>query len=186
MIKVKYCQNNSILLAINSRRDKKSNKRFQCRRGLRLEISVNRRIEGFTADELFQIAANVEAYPKFLPFCIAARVLKDTPEQVGHDQKVDNVFGVGPFRSRFITHALLEEPNRIHISSDDPQFEILSITWAFQQEDEGACLVSFNMKQTFKSEMKTRLARSVAKNLEKKLIEKFETQARKVFNRPRP
>lgn len=149
-----------------------------------MEISVQRHIKGFTAAELFQIAAHVETYPKFLPFCIAARILEDVPEGQGHDQKVDNVFGMGPFRSRFITHALLEEPDRIHITSNDPQFEVLSITWKFMDEAEDSCLVSFNMKQTFKSDMKTRLAKSVAKNLESKLIEKFETQARKVFKRP--
>ena len=100
----------------------------------KLEISVQRHIKGFTAAELFQIAAHVETYPKFLPFCIAARILEDVPEGQGHDQKVDNVFGMGPFRSRFITHALLEEPDRIHITSNDPQFEVLSITWKFMDE----------------------------------------------------
>tara|TARA_B100001964_G_C14150896_1_gene561985 strand:- start:212 stop:391 length:180 start_codon:yes stop_codon:yes gene_type:complete len=41
-----------------------------------LEISVQKRIEGFTVAELFQIVATVESYPKFLPFCIVARVLE--------------------------------------------------------------------------------------------------------------
>ncbi len=149
-----------------------------------MDISIQYRLQGFTAAELFSIAAEVEAYPKFLPFCIAARVLEDVPEQNGHDQKVDNVFGIGPFRSRFITHAVLEEPNRIHITSDDPQFECLSITWGFQADGEDACRVSFDMKQVFKSAMKTRLATSMEKTIERALIERFEARARTVFNRP--
>lgn len=145
-----------------------------------MEISVKKRIENFSVSELFQIASHVETYPKFLPFCIAARVL----EENGPDQKVDNVFGVGPFRSRFITHAHLHEPNGIHITSNDAQFDALSITWSFSEDGDKACLVSFDMKQVFHSAMKNRLAESVSANLENKLIERFEAQAKKVFNRP--
>ncbi len=145
-----------------------------------MEVSVQRRIAGFSAQELFPIAANVEAYPKFLPFCVAARVL----DEKDHVQKVDNVFGVGPVRSRFLTRANLEEPERIHITSDDPQFDTLSITWTFQSDQTDGCLVSFEMKQVFKSAFKNRIVKSLSRDVEKKLIERFEAQARKVLNRP--
>jgi coenzyme Q-binding protein COQ10 len=142
-----------------------------------LEISVHKRIDGLTAKELFGVAADVEAYPKFLPYCIAARIL----ERNGPDLTVDNVFGIGPFRSRFQTQARFHEPDRIDITSNDPEFEKMSIHWLFQDEGQHSCRVSFHMKQTFRSSVKNYIGGTLSGDIEKHLINRFEARARFLF-----
>lgn len=144
-----------------------------------MRVSVHRRIDGFSATELFAVAEDVESYPEFLPFCIAARIV----ERHGPDWVVDNVFGVGPFRTRFTTHAHFQPPEHIHITSADPQFEALSIDWAFRDDGAGGCDVGFEMTQIFKSKMRERLVEAASGDIEQVLIDRFEARARRVFKR---
>ncbi len=87
-----------------------------------MDIYVKHRIKGFSAAELFQIAVDVVSYPDFLPFCIAAKILK----RDGNELRVDNIFGLGPLRSRFKTRARLDEPHGIVITSSEPPFRELT------------------------------------------------------------
>lgn len=144
-----------------------------------MKLSVHKRIDGFTATELFTIAEDVEAYPTFLPFCIAARIR----QRKGTDWVVDNVFGIGPFRARFTSHAHFEAPDRITIRSDDRQFKILTIRWTFKDDGAGGCGVTFEMAQVFRSKIKDNLMEAASGNLETVLIERFEARARDVFDR---
>lgn len=143
-------------------------------------MSVSSRLEDFSASELFQIASDIESYPKFLPYCIASRIL----DRKGHELTVDNVFGAGPFRVRFTTLARFNEPVGIEISSQDPQFKCLSIKWRFDDSNPDGCLVDFEMSQVFVSALKERALEVLAGDYEHRLIDKFESRARTVFGRP--
>lgn len=146
-----------------------------------MQISVQHRITGFTAAELFLIAAEVEAYPEFIPLCIAARIL----ERNDTEWLVDNVFGLGPVRTRFKTHARFDQPTGIVITSNDPVFKEMSIRWSFEDLPGGDCRVLYEMKQVFASALTERFVASMKDEIEKSLIENFEDRARKVFGRPR-
>jgi coenzyme Q-binding protein COQ10 len=145
-----------------------------------MDISVQHRIEGFSAAELFQVAVDVESYPDFLPFCIAAKIVKCD----GDELTVDNVFGLGPVRTRFTTKACLSEPDGIVITSNESPFRELTITWSFAEDETSGCMVNFAMKQVFRSSLMERLSTPLAATLEQQLVKNFEIRARKVFKRP--
>lgn len=145
-----------------------------------MEITVQHKIDGFSAAELFKVAVDIEAYPEFLPYCVAARILEDS----GEEWLVDNVFGIGPVRQRFQTRARMDEPKGIVISSHEPPFKELNITWAFEEDPAGGCLVTYSMKQEFLSALTNKLAEPMAVKLEKDLIKNFERRARKVYGKP--
>ncbi|MHB1828993.1 MAG: SRPBCC family protein, partial [Steroidobacteraceae bacterium] len=63
---------------------------------------------------LFDVAADVEGYPLFLPGWIDARIVRRAGEQCEAVQTI----GLGPMRLRFRTQALLRRPERIDITSD--------------------------------------------------------------------
>ena len=145
-----------------------------------MEIFLQRRIADFSSAELFQIAAEVEAYPKFIPLCIAARIL----ERNDKEWLVDNVFGLGPVRTRFKTHARFDPPAGIVITSNDAVFREMTIQWSFEDHPDGGCTVTYTMKQVFASALTERLVASMKDKIEKDLIENFEHRARKIFKRP--
>ena len=51
----------------------------------------------FTPDQLFDLVADIERYPEFLPWCVAARVRR----RDGNTVWADLVIGFRMFRERF-------------------------------------------------------------------------------------
>jgi len=93
-----------------------------------MEPIVFHRIVAFTPDELFAVAADIEAYPEFLPNCVATRI----KQRDGNVWLVDNVFRWGPVPIRFRTRATLDAPHRIDIRSIDSLLIDLSLSWGFR------------------------------------------------------
>lgn len=123
---------------------------------------------GASAARLYRIAADVEAYPGFLPGCIAARVTARGP----HGWRVDNVFGMGPLRARFVSFALPEPPCRLQVTSDDGPWRRLALDWRFADQPGGAA-VSLRMEAVFRRPMVEMVARSLLARLEPRLVAAF-------------
>jgi coenzyme Q-binding protein COQ10 len=87
---------------------------------------------------LFDVAADVEGYPLFLPGWIDARIVRRAGEQCEAVQTI----GLGPMRLRFRTQALLRRPERIDITSDDAQFRHLNLAWRFEADATGGSQVA--------------------------------------------
>lgn len=73
----------------------------------------------YTPTQLFDLVADVERYPQFLPGVAAARISRRKDQTIW----VDMTIGTSFLRKRFTTVALLDRPHRIDISSHDPLFE---------------------------------------------------------------
>lgn len=94
----------------------------------------------FTPTELFAVAADIEAYPDFLPNCIATRITA----RDGDVQLVDNVFHWGPLPISFRTRATFDPPHGIDIRSVDSLLIDLALTWRFDACEDGTD-VTFEM-----------------------------------------
>jgi len=105
-----------------------------------MEPIIIRRTTGFTPSELFAVAADIEAYPEFLPNCVATRVTA----RDGNMQLVDNVFRWGPLPISFRTHATFDPPHSIDIRSVDSLLIGLALRWRFDACD-GGTDVTFEM-----------------------------------------
>ncbi|AVM75693.1 Persistence and stress-resistance toxin PasT [Magnetospirillum gryphiswaldense MSR-1] len=80
-----------------------------------------------TARQLFDIAADIESYPHFIPWCRAARVIR----QDGDATMVENHFGAGPVDLRFTTRAVAQAPESLTITGDDGPFTAFRLEWTF-------------------------------------------------------
>ncbi len=76
---------------------------------------------------LFDIVADVERYPEFLPMWKQARVTDRQGSVYGTVQLV----GFGPIRENFATRTVLTPPDSILVTSDDPLFKTFLIRWTF-------------------------------------------------------
>lgn len=123
---------------------------------------------GASAARLYRIAADVEAYPGFLPGCIAARVTARGPA----GWRVDNLFGVGPLRARFISFAMPEPPGRLRVTSDDGPWRRLALDWRFTDQPGGA-VASLRVEAVFRRPMMEMVARSLLARLEPRLVAAF-------------
>jgi len=98
-------------------------------------------IAPYPCSSLFQIAADVENYPTFLPHCIAARI-KDKTSTHWH---VENLYRWGPVSYKFVTFAQVRPERSIHIMADPKDRINLDILWKFTPIDDEKTDVSFEI-----------------------------------------
>ncbi len=94
---------------------------------------VERRRLKYSATQLFDLVADVDRYPEFMPWVVASHI------DVRRDGTflVDMTVGAGPLRKRFSTTGVLHRPHRIRITSHDPLFAKYEQRWTFETASEG-------------------------------------------------
>jgi coenzyme Q-binding protein COQ10 len=137
-------------------------------------ISHNeKRLVPYSADLMYSVVADVEQYPKFLPWVVALRVLTRREDGLTAEMAV----GYGGLRERYTSDVKLDPAARtIDVVEIKGPFKILENHWRFTPNGEG-CEVEFSIVFEFKS----RLLHSVAgKSFEKvmlKMTDAFEARA---------
>jgi len=103
----------------------------------------------YPAPQLFDLVADVESYPQFLPGVLQCSI------RARHDHTilVEMTIGIGPLRKRFVSVGLLQRPHRIDISSDDAMFERFVQSWTFQPAAAGGADVGYHVDVKFRSHM---------------------------------
>ena len=82
----------------------------------------------YAPQQLFEIVADVERYPDFLPWIIAARVTRRENLTI----RTNLTMGLKFFNKQFTTIALLDRPHRIEVDSYDPMFDCFDQIWTFE------------------------------------------------------
>lgn len=101
----------------------------------------------YTPAQLFDLVADVERYPEFMPWTITTRVRRRTNRVIWTDLTI----GTGIIRKRFSTVATLDRPHRIAITSDDPLFERFEQKWTFEDSLEGGTDIEYYTDFQFRS-----------------------------------
>jgi coenzyme Q-binding protein COQ10 len=101
----------------------------------------------YAAPQLFDLVADVESYPQFMPWVIAAAITRRQDRTIW----VEMTIGAGPLSKRFSTVGVLDPPRRIDVSSDDPLFERFEQTWTFEPAPEGGTIVEYHVDFKFSS-----------------------------------
>ena len=73
----------------------------------------------YAAPQLFDLVANVERYPEFMPWVIEACIR----HRRDHTIAVEMTVGVGSLRKRFSMIATRDRPHRVNITSCESMFD---------------------------------------------------------------
>lgn len=131
---------------------------------------------GRSPDQLFRLAADIERYPDFIPWCKSTRVLcVDGAEQV-----VDNHFGIGPIDMHFLSRAVARAPDRLDIAAVDGPFTSFRLIWHFAAQESG-CRVEAEYSLAFRSPMLQGLARLAIREVERRVMARFAQRAAEVY-----
>ncbi len=125
---------------------------------------------GRSDEELWRVAADVEAYPRFVPWCREARILRRLGER---RLKVDNVYGAGPLRMRFRTIAELDPPAALVIRSSDGPFHDFRLAWHFRPLPDGGCRAEAEFEARLRSPLLQTLMRLSWGEAERRIIAAF-------------
>ena len=114
----------------------------------KLPTHAERRELRFSADQLFDLVADVENYPEFLPWCVAARIRKREETLL----VADLIIGFKVFRERFTSRVELDPAGRrIDVTYKDGPFRYLNNHWHFEPLADGGCVIDFFVDFEFKS-----------------------------------
>jgi coenzyme Q-binding protein COQ10 len=100
------------------------------------------RFVDLSADQVFDLVADVERYPEFLPFWRSAAVTDRTHE--GYE--TEQTLAVGLWVQRFRTRTTLDRPRRIVVRSNDRLFRGFDIRWDFSPSADGVCRVDLSLE----------------------------------------
>ena len=127
-------------------------------------------------EPLFDLAADVERYPEFVPGWVAARVRKRADNLYGTDQ----IVGFGPIRQQFSSTTTLRRPERIDVTSNDRAFKHFHMTWLFKPLDGGNCRVTLIVEIDFRSPIVDALFRQAIGHMTGAIVTAFEARARQL------
>lgn len=132
--------------------------------------------------QMFNLVADVEKYPEFLPLCeglsIRSRKERDTKTLLVADMTV----GYKAFRETFTTQVLLKpEEHAIDVKYLDGPFKYLDNRWRFEPTDNGGCSVYFFIDYEFKSRILGAVMGSMFDRAFRMFAEAFEARADKIY-----
>jgi coenzyme Q-binding protein COQ10 len=117
------------------------------------EISTIQRVR-HAAPEMFDLVADVEHYPEFVPLCRALSVRKRTREGDKDVIVADMTVAYKLVRETFTSRITLDRPNlKILVEYLEGPFRRLNNTWSFRTVDEQKCDVEFFIAYEFRSRM---------------------------------
>ncbi len=135
----------------------------------------------YTAQQMYDLVADVAAYPKFLPWCSAARVRSVTPEEGGRLMLADLVISFKVFRERFGSRVLLRDAEMsIDTEYLDGPFRFLKSTWDFR-DVEGGCEVSFFVDFEFRNAILQGVIGVVFNEAMHRIVRAFEKRAAELY-----
>ena len=140
---------------------------------------------GHTPAQMFDLVADVEAYPRFLPLCKALRVTRRSEENAVLTLVADMEVGYKAIRETFASRITCERPAlKIVVNYIDGPFRQLENVWHFHELDGGrACLIDFNIVYEFKNRMLGLLMGSMFDTAFRRFAEAFEQRANEVYGR---
>jgi len=132
--------------------------------------------------ELFNLVWNVKSYPKFLPWCIASRVISENNEEL----IAELVIGVKGFsesyRSKVIKEVTEKKIYHINTIAISGSFKYLKSTWQFTPHKLGTEL-KFCIDFEMKSIMLEKLIGSYFIKAAEKMIIAFEKRAEEILQK---
>ena len=137
----------------------------------------------YTAKEMFDLVADISAYPEFLPWCAAARVRKEMQKGEVKQIEADLVISFKVFREKFGSRVLLDTSNYV-IETDyiDGPFRYMHSIWSFESCEEG-CKVKFDVDFEFKNAVLQSIIGLVFNDAMQRIVRAFERRASDLYTR---
>ena len=130
----------------------------------------------YSAEQMFDLVADVKRYPEFLPWVSAMRVRQDSSTET----VADMIVGFKGLRESFTSRVEKKRPDRICVDYVDGPLKHLRNEWHFRPEP-GGCAIDFSVDFQFKNRVFEMLAGQVFGTALRRMIGAFETRAQALY-----
>jgi coenzyme Q-binding protein COQ10 len=147
-------------------------------------FTTKRRVR-HSATEMFDLVADVDTYPKFVPLCAGMRVRSRSQKGERATMLVaDMTVAYKLIHQTFTSRVTLDRPNlKVMVEYIDGPFRRLQNRWAFRPEGEQACDVEFFIDYEFKSRTLGLLMGTLFETVFRRMAAAFEQRADAVYGR---
>ncbi|MEQ1540855.1 MAG: type II toxin-antitoxin system RatA family toxin [Novosphingobium sp.] len=131
----------------------------------------------WSAEQMFDLVADVGRYAEFLPWVVATRVREDSESEM----VADMLIGFNALREKFTSRVEKRRPDRIKVHYVDGPMRDLDNVWQFRGLEDGGCEVEFVVTFTFRNAVFERLAGQYFDRAFRKMVTAFEERAQQLY-----
>lgn len=137
----------------------------------------------YSAQQMYDLVADVGSYPQFLPWCAAARIRSVTPRADGAEvMEADLVISFKVFRERFGSRVTLwPQTKKIDTEYLDGPFRYMKSNWAFADAPDGGCNVTFFVDFEFRNAVLQGIIGVVFNEAMQRIVRAFERRAAQLY-----
>jgi ribosome-associated toxin RatA of RatAB toxin-antitoxin module len=131
----------------------------------------------FSAQQMFDLVNNIEAYPQFLPWCSGSRVIKREDDVV----EAELLIAKGGFKKSFSTRNRIDWGGRITVSLLDGPFSYLEGVWNFMPLREDASKISLDLEFEMSGMLASLAFGAVFNQICNTMVSSFTSRAKQVY-----
>ena len=131
----------------------------------------------YSAEQMFDLVADVKRYGQFLPWVVATRVRSDSETEM----VADMVVGFKSLRESFTSRVEKDRPNTITVHYIDGPLSDLENVWTFRAIDENSCEIDFCVDFEFRNKVFQALAGQYFDRAFRRMVEAFEKRAHQLY-----
>jgi coenzyme Q-binding protein COQ10 len=130
---------------------------------------------------MFDLVADIQSYPEFIPYCRALRILTSTVVEGEGEMTAEMIVAYRAFRETFRSRVMLNRQDfRIEAHYLEGPFRKLHNFWRFSDVDEGA-EIDFTIDFEFKSLILQGLSGAVFERVFARMSDAFVARAHEVY-----
>lgn len=134
----------------------------------------------YSAEQMFDLVADVGRYQEFLPWVVATRVRSDNETEMVADMLV----GFKALREKFTSRVEKQRPSQIKVHYVDGPMRDLDNVWLFHPIDANSCEIEFDVRFSFRNALFEKLAGQYFDKAFRKMVTAFEVRAAELYGAP--
>ncbi|MBL4620226.1 MAG: type II toxin-antitoxin system RatA family toxin [Marinicaulis sp.] len=136
----------------------------------------------YSAAQMFDLVADVDQYPVFLPWCVALRVIKKDIDDGQGTLTADMIVAYKVFREKFRSKVTLDRAHyAIDVCYQDGPFKNLENRWRFIDQPDGGSVIDFEIIFEFKNFILQAAAQTVFDKAFSRMSEAFVMRADEIY-----
>lgn len=141
-------------------------------------VAINKHaLVSYSAEKMFSLVDDIEAYPQFLAWCRSAEVLSRTEDEVTACLELKK----GAVHKSFTTLNRLQKNKMIEMRLLEGPFQHLEGFWRFDRLEEDACKVSLDLEFEFSNKMIGIVMGPVFSHIANSLVDSFCKRAKDIY-----
>jgi coenzyme Q-binding protein COQ10 len=132
----------------------------------------------YPPEKMYELVADVEQYPNFLPWCQACKIFKRKDNILYADLTI----GYKVYRETFTSQVTLSPSKQIDVKYLNGPFKYLDNRWIFYADEENdGCIIDFHIDFEFKSKLLQKILQGFFNKAVQHMVKSFETHANQLY-----